>query len=239
VDSIPQLAWMTDPEGAIQWYNRRWHDYTGAPPEEMAGWGWRSVHHPDHVDRVVERFAAAIAAGESWEDTFPLRRADGAYRWFLSRAVPIRDMPEEGEAEGPLIGWFGTNTDITELREAEEALVAAKAAAEDANMAKSQFIANMSHELRTPLSAVIGYAEMLEEEAGDLPGGEAVSSRPVGWAEDQHKRRHLQSLLSHDVLDISEIRAQMRCSGDFDPARCCRGRRHGGNAGRGEVELLR
>ena len=216
VDSIPQLAWMTDPEGAIQWYNRRWHDYTGAPPEEMAGWGWRSVHHPDHVDRVVERFAAAIAAGESWEDTFPLRRADGAYRWFLSRAVPIRDLPEEGEAEGPLIGWFGTNTDITELREAEEALVAAKAAAEDANMAKSQFIANMSHELRTPLSAVIGYAEMLEEEAGDLPGGEAVLD---DLRKINSNARHLLSLIN-DVLDISKIEAgKMEVQPeDFDPA---------------------
>jgi PAS domain S-box-containing protein len=203
VDSVPQLAWMTDAEGEIQWYNRRWYDFTGGSPESMKGSGWQQVHHPDHLERVTEHFRAAIAAGEAWEDTFPLRGADGRYRWFLSRALPMRDLPDTDEPDGRLIGWFGTNTDITEMREAEEALEAAKAAAEDANMAKSQFIANMSHELRTPLSAVIGYSEMLEEEAEDLEGGEA-------FREDLGKinsnARHLLSLIN-DVLDLSKIEA--------------------------------
>jgi PAS domain S-box-containing protein len=115
-DNIAQLAWITDQDGAIIWYNRRWYDYTGTTFDQMQGWGWRAVHHPDHVERVVERFSRALAACEAWEDTFPLRGRDGAYRWFLSRAQPIYD-----EA-GALTGWFGTNTDITELRDTAAAL---------------------------------------------------------------------------------------------------------------------
>jgi PAS domain S-box-containing protein len=216
VDAIPQLAWMTGPTGEIRWYNRRWYEFTGTKQEDMEGEGWRTVHHPDHLARVEEHFREAINAGEPWEDTFPLRGADGRYRWFLSRAMPLRDAPDEEDPEGELIGWFGTNTDITELREAEEALAAAKAAAEDANLAKSQFIANMSHELRTPLSAVIGYAEMLEEEAAEVEGGDA-------FLDDLRKinsnARHLLSLIN-DVLDLSKIEAgKMEVSPeDFDAA---------------------
>ncbi|ONG53981.1 hypothetical protein BKE38_10925 [Pseudoroseomonas deserti] len=203
VDSIPQLAWMTDPQGEIQWYNRRWYDYTGGTAESMMGSGWRQVHHPDHVEAVAARFRAAIEAGEAWEDTFPLRGADGRYRWFLSRAQPLREPADAEFPEGRLIGWFGSNTDITEMREAEEALASAKAAAEDANMAKSQFIANMSHELRTPLSAVIGYSEMLEEEADELEGAESFRE---DLAKINSNARHLLSLIN-DVLDLSKIEA--------------------------------
>jgi PAS domain S-box-containing protein len=203
VDSIPVLAWMAGPTGEIQWYNRRWYEFTGLTPGGMEGDGWRKAHHPDHLERVEAHFREQLRAGNPWEDTFPLRGADGRYRWFLSRANPLREEPEEGEEEGEIIGWFGTNTDITELREAEEALAAAKAAAEDANLAKSQFIANMSHELRTPLSAVIGYAEMLEEEAEELDGG----SEFLGdLRKINSNARHLLSLIN-DVLDLSKIEA--------------------------------
>lgn len=115
-DNISQFAWMADSTGSIFWYNRRWFDYTGTTLEQMKGWGWTAVHHPDHIERVVSRIQHAWDKGEPWEDTFPLRSADGTYRWFLSRAVPIRD------AEGRILRWFGTNTDVTDLRDAEDAL---------------------------------------------------------------------------------------------------------------------
>jgi PAS domain S-box-containing protein len=116
-ENIPQLAWMTEPDGWITWYNKRWYDYTGTNLEQMQGWGWKEVQHPQHVHRVVRKFQEAIQKGEVWEDTFPLRGKDGQYRWFLSRAFPIRD------AAGKIVRWFGSNTDITELRQAEAALV--------------------------------------------------------------------------------------------------------------------
>ena len=115
-NSISQLAWMADHEGYIFWYNDRWYDYTGTTLEEMEGWGWQKVHHPDEVGRVVDRIKVAFTTGQPWEDTFPLRSKAGEYRWFLSRALPIFD------ADGKVTRWFGTNTDITEQRELEHAL---------------------------------------------------------------------------------------------------------------------
>ena len=115
-DNISQFAWTADPTGWVFWYNQRWYEYTGTTFEEMQGWGWEKVHHPDHLERVVTKWRQAHASGEPWEDTFPLRGLDGTYRWFLSRALPIRD------AEGRIVRWFGSNTDITELREAQTSL---------------------------------------------------------------------------------------------------------------------
>ncbi len=105
---------MADATGSIFWYNKRWFDFTGTTLEEMKGWGWRKVHHPDHVERVVAKISDCFETGKVWEDTFPLRGRDGTYRWFLSRAMPIRDET------GKVVRWFGTNTDITgHLEEAE------------------------------------------------------------------------------------------------------------------------
>ena len=118
-DNISHFAWMADASGYIFWYNHRWYEYTGTTLEEMQGWGWQKVHHPDYVERVVKKIQHAWDTGEEWEDTFPLRSKTGEYRWFLSRALPIRD------AAGKVVRWFGTNTDITERRKTEEALAAA------------------------------------------------------------------------------------------------------------------
>ena len=114
LDNIAPLAWTCDQLGDVTWYNQRWLDYIGLTFEEMKDWGWKQVQHPDHVDRVVAGVEHFRETGEIWEDTFPLRRKDGNYRWFLSRAVPIRD------AGGNVVRWFGTNTDVTALRDAEE-----------------------------------------------------------------------------------------------------------------------
>lgn len=115
-DNMSQFAWMADESGNIFWYNKRWFDYTGTTLKEMQGWGWEKVHHPDHVQRVVKKISRCFNTGEIWEDTFPLRGRDGRHRWFLSRAVPIRDE------SGRVLRWFGTNTDVTAQRNAEESL---------------------------------------------------------------------------------------------------------------------
>jgi PAS domain S-box-containing protein len=115
-DNMSQFAWTADAKGRIYWYNKRWHDYAGTTLEQMKGWGWRKMHHPDHVERVVEGIRQSFDTGIPWEDTFPLRGRDGTYRWFLSRAMPIRN-----EA-GDLVRWFGTHTDLTEQIKAETAL---------------------------------------------------------------------------------------------------------------------
>ncbi|WP_141104003.1 EAL domain-containing protein [Noviherbaspirillum denitrificans] len=126
-DNIAQLAWMADGTGNIFWYNRRWFDYTGTTLEQMQGWGWTAVHHPEHVERVVAKFRDCLRSGTTWEDTFPLRGVDGRYRWFLSRAVPEKDE------SGRVLRWFGTNTDITEQREVQEDLRTFKFFSDHAN----------------------------------------------------------------------------------------------------------
>ncbi|OLY93720.1 PAS domain S-box-containing protein [Cnuella takakiae] len=115
-NSSAQLAWMADANGFIYWYNDRWYAYTGSDLAIMQGWGWQQVHHPDHVSRVVSFVQAAWTKDEPWELTFPLRRHDGVYRWFLTRAYPIKD------AEGKVVQWIGTNTDINEQLETQQAL---------------------------------------------------------------------------------------------------------------------
>ncbi len=94
-NSIPQLAWMAKPDGELFWYNDRWYEYTGADLESQRGWGWESVHDSNELPRVVEKWKAALARGEPWEDTFPLRRHDGVFRWHLSRAAVPRQLRQD------------------------------------------------------------------------------------------------------------------------------------------------
>jgi PAS domain S-box-containing protein len=115
-NGIPQLAWMAEADGHIFWYNQRWYEYTGTTFEEMEGWAWQSVHDPDVLPKVMEKWQAAIAAGTPFEMEFPLRRADGKFLTFLTRVRPVKD------AENHVIRWFGTNTDISERKQAEERL---------------------------------------------------------------------------------------------------------------------
>ncbi|MEO8333623.1 MAG: PAS domain-containing protein [bacterium] len=113
-DAIPTLAWTARADGFIDWYNARWYEYTGTTLGDMAGWGWQSVHDPVQLPVVMERWRAGIASGEPLEITFPLRGADGTFRQFLTRVFPIRD------AEGRVLRWFGTNTDVDAERTARE-----------------------------------------------------------------------------------------------------------------------
>lgn len=113
---IQNLAWMAHGDGWIYWYNKRWYDYTGTTREEMEGWGWTKVHHPDHVARTTDFIRKAWQKGEAWELTFPLRRRDGNYHWFLTRVHPIKDEAEK------IVRWIGTNTDIHQELETQKEL---------------------------------------------------------------------------------------------------------------------
>jgi two-component system CheB/CheR fusion protein len=115
-DAIPQLAWTAQPDGHIFWYNQRWYDYTGVSFEQMEGWGWQNVHDPLVLPRVMDKWRESLATGEPFDMEFPLRGADGSYRWFLTRVLPLKD------ANGQIIQWFGTNTDVTEIKEAKDTL---------------------------------------------------------------------------------------------------------------------
>lgn len=114
-EHLPVLAWIADATGYITHYNRAWFDYTGASAAEMEGWGWQSVHDPAVLPHVMAQWQSCLDSGEPFELTFPLRGADGTFRPFLTRGVPYRDRA------GQIVLWFGTNTDISALHEAERA----------------------------------------------------------------------------------------------------------------------
>ena len=120
-DSIPQLAWMADADGFIYWYNERWYQYTGTTFEQMEGWGWQVVHDPVKLPEVMDKWTTAIRLGRRFEMEFPLRGADGQFRDFLTLVHPFRD------AEGQVIQWFGTNTDVHDLKRMENSLRVAQA----------------------------------------------------------------------------------------------------------------
>ena len=196
-DNISQFAWTADAKGWRYWYNKRCYDYTGTTLEDMQGWGWQKVHHPEHVDRVVQRIRQSFETGTPWEDTFPLRSKDGNYRWFLSRALPIRN-----EA-GDVIRWFGTNTDVTEqieaenaLRESEQELRTARDAAEAAlqNLRETQaslieaekfaalgrLVTGVAHEINNPVGICLTVASTLERKSAlfeaEVAGGDVKRS---------------------------------------------------------------
>ncbi len=142
-DAIPQLVWISDTEGRRFWFNRGWREYTGTSVEDASGFGWEAVHHEQHLPRMREKLDRSIRTGEMFEDTFPLRSKDGHFRWFVTRAVPVRD------SEGQIVRWIGTNTDVTTLKDTEEALRRAEANAATGRMAHA-----MAHEINNPLEAI-------------------------------------------------------------------------------------
>ena len=184
-DAVPQLVWMAEADGYIFWYNQRWYEYTGTTPEQMEGWGWQSVHDPEMLPRVVKRWKASLETGEPFEMEFPLKGADGVFRWFLTRVNPLRD------SHGRIVRWFGTNTDVDEQRRAAEEL-------REANRLKDEFLATVSHELRTPLTAILGWAHLLRT-------GQLDKKSVSNALETIERNARSQSQLIDDLLDVSRI----------------------------------
>jgi PAS domain S-box-containing protein len=174
-NSIPQLAWMMDAQGYIYWYNERWYNYTGTTYEVMMNKGWQHIHHPDLIEGVVAHFKNAILTGEDWEDTFLLKSKHGDYKWFLSRAIPLRND------NGEIVQWFGTNTDISVQKESQEALNLLNASLEEKvrvrteelmaknleleqmNNELSSFSFVASHDLQEPLRKIRAFSSRILE----------------------------------------------------------------------------
>ncbi len=211
-DNIGPLAWMANADGGLFFYNKRWFEYTGTTLEEMKGWGWSRVHHPEHIDRVVAKWKDHLRRGEAWEDTFPLRGRDGQYRWFLSRAFPIRN------AQGEISRWFGTNTDITELRETQEALEEAQkklrrhamdlektVAERTARLSETvgeleAFSYSIAHDMRAPLRSMVGFSSILRSDYNDKLDSEGKDFlRKISTSAERLDR------LIQDVLNYSKV----------------------------------
>jgi PAS domain S-box-containing protein len=113
IDTIPTIVWRKLPDGSADFFNKHFREYTGLSLEDGMGWGWmNNAFHPD--DRLIDEWRAAFAAGKPFEKEARLRRADGQYRWFLIRSVPLRDE------QGNIVKWYGTTSDIEDLKSAED-----------------------------------------------------------------------------------------------------------------------
>ena len=200
-NSIPQLAWMANADGAIHWYNDRWFEFTGATLEDMRGWGWQKVHHPDHVERVTDFAKQTYAGTEPVEITFPMRRHDGVYRWFLTRVYPLKS------SDGKVQQWLGTNTDITDQKEAadllEQKVAERTAELEVRNKELEQFTYVSHHDLQEPLRKIIMFSDMVrKEESEKLSAAAQIRlDRVINAA------RRMSGAL-RDVLDYASISKQ-------------------------------
>jgi len=114
LDYLPVLSWRGLPSGSKDFFNARWHEYTGLSPEQAHGSGWHVTIHPDDVPAVARKWQEVVTSGNGGEIEARLRRFDGTYRWFLCRAAPVRDE------KGSVVAWFGTDTDIEDRKNAEE-----------------------------------------------------------------------------------------------------------------------
>jgi len=185
VEAMPQLAWIAEPSGITIFRNRRWQEYTGLALDDPHDEGWQAVHDPHTAAQVKDEWRDAVEAKLPYEVEASFRRADGEYRWFLVRALPLL-----GD-DGCVLNWMGTCTDIHEQRLLhDEALRTARM--------KDEFLTTLSHELRTPLNAILGWSRLLK--AGALP-----SEKQDSALESIERNAQAQARLVDDLLDISRI----------------------------------
>jgi PAS domain S-box-containing protein len=150
-ETIPQMLWSANADGAIDYCNQRVLDYTGLPAEQVYGAGWMKSVHQDDIEKMAQVWAAAVSMGQPFQCEFRCRRAaDNAYRWCISSALPLPDR------EGRVIKWFGTVVDLHDWKEAQRALQMTQA--ELARVSRlttmGELAASIAHEVNQPLTAV-------------------------------------------------------------------------------------
>ncbi len=200
-DAIPQIVWIARPDGAVDFFNQPWFNYTGLTFEQSEGWGWTKVLHPEDHQPAIDRWTEALRGEKDYQMECRLKRADGAYRWHLYRAYPERDP------QGRVLAWLGTATDVNDQKQGQEklqqiieALEQKKKEAEAATRLKSEFVSNVSHELRTPLNAILGYSSLvLEGTYGDIPDD---LKNPVDGI---HRNAFELLELINNLLDLSKM----------------------------------
>jgi PAS domain S-box-containing protein len=147
IETIPAMAWIAEPDGTVQFLNRRWVEYTGMSQSGTLGEVGKAAIHPEDLDRSVRRMGASFASGEPFEDEVRVRRADGEYRWFLNRGVPLRDK------RGKVLKWYGAAADIQDRKRAEQ--LQADLAHTNRVSLLGELAASISHELKQPISATV------------------------------------------------------------------------------------
>jgi PAS domain S-box-containing protein len=202
-DAVPQVIWTNTADGKANYFNQRWYQYTGLTYEQSAGPGWQSIVHPDDAPSSVEKWKKALAAGEVFDTEYRLRRHDGNYCWFIGRNMPLPDET------GKITGWFGTATDVENLKKTEEALSQSEARLRITMESATDYaIITMDTEGRVErwsqgATQLFGYAETemrghsadviftKEDRKADVPQKEMETARNTGRAADErwHRRK--------------------------------------------------
>jgi PAS domain S-box-containing protein len=191
-ESMPHMVFTAKPNGHVDYFNQQWTVFTGLTLGEIKDWRWTKFIHPDDVKETARLWRHSLNSGEAFEAQHRFRRADGVYRWHLSRACAMHD------AAGNITMWISSNTDIDDQKSTERALTHLYKEAESLNRAKDEFLATLSHELRTPMTSILGWTALLA--AGTLE----ESTRKEGIA-TIHRSAQAQAQLIDDVLDVSRM----------------------------------
>jgi PAS domain S-box-containing protein len=215
IDTIPAHVWSTRPDGSVDFISQRWLESTGLSVQDALGWDWASVVHPEDLARFVAEWRAALAAGEPMESEARLRRADGDYRWWLIRNVPLRDEL------GNVIKWYGTSIDIEDRKRAEEALRQAQTdlARVSRVTTMGELTAALAHEVNQPIAAAVTNANTclrwLTRDHPDVEEARAAAMRIVKdgtRAGEIIKRIRLlfqKGTSQRELVDVNEVIREM------------------------------
>jgi PAS domain S-box-containing protein len=211
IETIPAMAWIAGPDGAVQFVNRRWVEYTGLSQLGRVGEVGKMAIHPEDLDRIRRRMSASFVSGEPFEDEMRFRRTDGEYRWFLSRAVPLRDK------RGKVLKWYGAATDIQDRKRAEE--LQAELAHINRVSTMGELVASISHELAQPITVTTANAKAslrwLQREPPDLAevrkGTERIMEAGTLASEIINRLRSLykKSSPERELVAINEVVGEM------------------------------
>ncbi len=191
-NAMPQIVWVAKPDGAVEYFNQRWFDFVGCQAEDYLGHRWSNVLHPNDQKYAVERWRHALDTQVPYEIEYRLRSEQGDYRWFLSRAMLMHDE------SGSLDRWFGTCTDIQDLKGLHEELRMVAARLSEADRRKDEFLATLAHELRNPLAPILTGLEVMKMVKNDPATLEEVRETM------ERQTRQLITLVD-DLLDVSRI----------------------------------
>jgi PAS domain S-box-containing protein len=192
IETMPTFAWTALPDGSVEFVNRHWQEYTGLSTETSFGSGWEAAVHPEDLKRHAEKWHTSVTDGTPFEIEVRYRRgADGQYRWFLARAVPLRD------ARGKIVKWYGVSTDIEDRKRAEQ--LQAELAHSNRVSTMGELVASISHELAQPITATTNHAKAslrwLQRDPPDLAqvrkGTESIVEAGVFAAEIINRLRSL------------------------------------------------
>lgn len=179
--------------GTLDYFNKVWTDYTGLSQEQSIGAGWQEAIHPQDLNSFLKFWIQAIAANKSFESEIRIRGRDGEMKWHLVSAVPeIR--------HNEVTAWLGTCTNIHDRKLSEEKLQKAQSEAINANLAKTHFLANMSHEIRTPMSAILGFAELMQDPL-------QTEEQRLHCISTIHRNGKQLLAIIDEILDISKVEA--------------------------------